>query len=108
MMEFCHCILMEPSADPCRTDGALHCIGALAELLLKVHRDKHRNSNEHFYQVISFKIRCISACLVLQKRLYREQMELMLQNYVFPLLNSPLGYLRARVSEPSSLLGRAV
>uniref|UniRef100_A0A3B4GZ93 Importin 8 n=1 Tax=Pundamilia nyererei TaxID=303518 RepID=A0A3B4GZ93_9CICH len=65
MMEFCHRILMEPSADPCRTDGALHCIGALAELLLK-------------------------------KRLYREQMELMLQNYVFPLLNSPLGYLRAR------------
>uniref|UniRef100_A0AAX7SN78 Importin N-terminal domain-containing protein n=1 Tax=Astatotilapia calliptera TaxID=8154 RepID=A0AAX7SN78_ASTCA len=50
MMEFCHRILMEPSADPCRTDGALHCIGALAELLLKVHRDKHRNSNEHFYQ----------------------------------------------------------
>uniref|UniRef100_A0A668AU32 Importin 8 n=1 Tax=Myripristis murdjan TaxID=586833 RepID=A0A668AU32_9TELE len=46
-------------------DGALHCIGALAELLLK-------------------------------KRMYREQMELMLQNYVFPLLNSPLGYLRAR------------
>lgn len=27
-------------------------------------------------------------------------MELMLQNYVFPLLNSPMGYLRARVSEP--------
>ncbi|XP_035770139.1 importin-8 [Neolamprologus brichardi] len=65
LMEFCHRILMDPSADPCRTDGALHCIGALAELLLK-------------------------------KRLYREQMELMLQNYVFPLLNSPLGYLRAR------------
>uniref|UniRef100_A0A3B4XMZ9 Importin 8 n=1 Tax=Seriola lalandi dorsalis TaxID=1841481 RepID=A0A3B4XMZ9_SERLL len=46
-------------------DGALHCIGALAELLLR-------------------------------KRMYREQMELMLQNYVFPLLNSPMGYLRAR------------
>uniref|UniRef100_A0A8C6WMK0 Importin 8 n=1 Tax=Neogobius melanostomus TaxID=47308 RepID=A0A8C6WMK0_9GOBI len=54
-----------PSADPRRKDGALHCVGALAELLLK-------------------------------KRAYREQMELMLQNYVFPLLNSPLGYLRAR------------
>ncbi|XP_030575917.1 importin-8 isoform X4 [Archocentrus centrarchus] len=65
MMEFCHQILMDPSADPCRMDGALHCIGALAELLLK-------------------------------KRMYREQMELMLQNYIFPLLNSPLGYLRAR------------
>uniref|UniRef100_A0A8C9YYY9 Importin 8 n=1 Tax=Sander lucioperca TaxID=283035 RepID=A0A8C9YYY9_SANLU len=65
MMEFCHQILMDPSADPRRKDGALHCIGALAELLLK-------------------------------KRMYREQMELMLQNYVFPLLNSAMGYLRAR------------
>ncbi|XP_031438551.1 importin-8 isoform X1 [Clupea harengus] len=34
--------------------------------------------------------------LLLKKRLYRDQMELMLQNYVFPLLNSNLGYLRAR------------
>ncbi|XP_046878572.1 importin-8 isoform X3 [Hypomesus transpacificus] len=34
--------------------------------------------------------------LLLKKRLFRDQMELMLQNYVFPLLNSPLGYLRAR------------
>ncbi|KAF3859082.1 hypothetical protein F7725_021481, partial [Dissostichus mawsoni] len=65
MMEFCHQILRDPSADPRRKDGALHCIGALAELLLK-------------------------------KRGYKEQMELMLQNYVFPLLNSPMGYLRAR------------
>uniref|UniRef100_A0A3Q3WKQ5 Importin N-terminal domain-containing protein n=1 Tax=Mola mola TaxID=94237 RepID=A0A3Q3WKQ5_MOLML len=65
MMEFCHQILMDPSADPRRKDGALHCVGALAELMLK-------------------------------KRMYREQMELMLQNYVFPLLNSPMGYLRAR------------
>ncbi|KAJ4939858.1 hypothetical protein JOQ06_029294 [Pogonophryne albipinna] len=65
MMEFCHQILRDPSADPRREDGALHCIGALAELLLK-------------------------------KRGYKEQMELMLQNYVFPLLNSPMGYLRAR------------
>lgn len=42
-------------------------------------------------------------CLTLQKRMYREQMELMLQNYVFPLLNSPMGYLRARVREASHL-----
>lgn len=49
-------------------------------------------------------------CLTLQKRMYREQMELMLQNYVFPLLNSPMGYLRARVSEPShpSVIGLIV
>ncbi|XP_061617784.1 importin-8 isoform X1 [Phyllopteryx taeniolatus] len=65
MMEFCHQILMDPMSDSRRKDGALHCIGALAELLLK-------------------------------KRIYMEQMELMLQNYVFPLLNSRLGYLRAR------------
>ncbi|XP_077401238.1 importin-8 isoform X1 [Vanacampus margaritifer] len=65
MMEFCHQILMDPTSDSRRKDGALHCIGALAELLLK-------------------------------KRIYMEQMELMLQNYVFPLLNSQLGYLRAR------------
>ncbi|KAJ8006453.1 hypothetical protein DPEC_G00107420 [Dallia pectoralis] len=68
MMEFCHQILMQPSADPRRKDGALHVIGSLAELLLK-------------------------------KRVYREQMEMMLQNYVFPLLNSPLGYLRARITQ---------
>lgn len=37
MMDFCHNILVEPSADPRSKDGALHCIGALAELLLKVH-----------------------------------------------------------------------
>lgn len=36
IMEFCHQTLMDPSADPRRKDGALHCIGALAELLLKV------------------------------------------------------------------------
>lgn len=65
MMDFCHQILVDPCADPHRKDGALHCIGTLAELLLR-------------------------------KRIYREQMELMLQTYVFPLLNSPLGYLRAR------------
>uniref|UniRef100_A0AAQ5Y953 Importin N-terminal domain-containing protein n=1 Tax=Amphiprion ocellaris TaxID=80972 RepID=A0AAQ5Y953_AMPOC len=39
MMEFCHQILMDPSADPRKKDGALHCIGALAELLLKVNTD---------------------------------------------------------------------
>lgn len=36
MMEFCHQILVDPAADPRRKDGALHCVGALAELLLKV------------------------------------------------------------------------
>ncbi|XP_041111080.1 importin-8 isoform X1 [Polyodon spathula] len=36
------------------------------------------------------------ADILLKKRIYKDQMELMLQNYVFPLLNSNLGYLRAR------------
>uniref|UniRef100_A0A8C9W1P4 Importin 8 n=1 Tax=Scleropages formosus TaxID=113540 RepID=A0A8C9W1P4_SCLFO len=36
------------------------------------------------------------ADLLLKKRVYKDQMELMLQNYVVPLLNSNLGYLRAR------------
>ncbi|XP_061085071.1 importin-8-like [Conger conger] len=36
------------------------------------------------------------ADLLLKKQGYKEQMELMLQNYAFPLLNSSLGYLRAR------------
>uniref|UniRef100_A0A3B3SL01 Importin 8 n=1 Tax=Paramormyrops kingsleyae TaxID=1676925 RepID=A0A3B3SL01_9TELE len=36
------------------------------------------------------------ADLLLKKRVYKDQLELMLQNYVFPLLNSNLAYLRAR------------
>lgn len=40
MMEFCHQILMNPSADPRRTDGALHVIGALADPLLKVRQGR--------------------------------------------------------------------
>uniref|UniRef100_A0A4W3GXB4 Importin 8 n=1 Tax=Callorhinchus milii TaxID=7868 RepID=A0A4W3GXB4_CALMI len=35
--------------------------------------------------------------ILLKKNVYKGQMELMLQNYVFPLFNSNLGYLRARV-----------
>ncbi|TRY92080.1 hypothetical protein DNTS_005869 [Danionella cerebrum] len=65
MMEFCHQVLMDPSADPRRKDGALHVIGSLAQPLLK-------------------------------KQEYRDQTELLLQNYIFPLLNSNLAYLRAR------------
>lgn len=34
--------------------------------------------------------------------MYREKMEMILQNYVFPLLNSPMGYLRARVGQTFS------
>lgn len=33
----------------------------------------------------------------LQKKIYKDQMEFMLQNHVFPLFRSELGYMRARV-----------
>lgn len=36
MMDFCHQVLVDPCADPHRKDGALHCIGTLAEVLMKV------------------------------------------------------------------------
>ena len=34
-----------------------------------------------------------------QKKIYKDQMEFMLQNHVFPLFRSELGYMRARVSD---------
>lgn len=36
-----------------------------------------------------------------QKKIYKDQMEFMLQNHVFPLFRSELGYMRARVSHVS-------
>lgn len=35
-MGFCHQILTDPATDPRKKDGALHMIGSLAEILLKV------------------------------------------------------------------------
>lgn len=35
-MGFCYQILTEPTVDPRKKDGALHMIGSLAEVLLKV------------------------------------------------------------------------
>lgn len=35
-MGFCYQILTEPASDPRKKDGALHMIGSLAEILLKV------------------------------------------------------------------------
>lgn len=37
--------------------------------------------------------------LCTQKKIYKDQMEFMLQNHVFPLFRSELGYMRARVSD---------
>uniref|UniRef100_A0A8C1NPI8 Importin 7 n=1 Tax=Cyprinus carpio TaxID=7962 RepID=A0A8C1NPI8_CYPCA len=62
-MGFCYQILTDPACDPRKKDGALHMIGSLAEILLKI---------------------------------YKDQMEFMLQNHVFPLFRSELGYMRAR------------
>lgn len=36
-MGFCYQILTDPACDPRKKDGALHMIGSLAEILLKVH-----------------------------------------------------------------------
>lgn len=36
-MGFCYQILTDPHCDPRKKDGALHMIGSLAEILLKVH-----------------------------------------------------------------------
>uniref|UniRef100_A0A8P4KLA6 Importin 7 n=1 Tax=Dicentrarchus labrax TaxID=13489 RepID=A0A8P4KLA6_DICLA len=37
--------------------------------------------------------------ILLKKKIYKDQMEFMLQNHVFPLFRSELGYMRARVSD---------
>lgn len=36
MMAYCYQILTEPNIDPRKKDGALHVIGSLADILLKV------------------------------------------------------------------------
>lgn len=36
MMAFCYQILTDPNFDPRKKDGALHVIGSLADILLKV------------------------------------------------------------------------
>lgn len=36
-MGFCYQILTDPACDPRKKDGALHMIGSLAEILLKVY-----------------------------------------------------------------------
>lgn len=94
-MGFCYQILTELTSDPRKKDGALHMIGSLAEILLKVSTMTSFLSfifwNQNFVQHLLI---CFSA---LQKKIYKDQMEFMLQNYVFPLFRSELGYMRARV-----------
>ncbi|MBN3273221.1 IPO7 protein, partial [Polyodon spathula] len=80
-MGYCYQILTEPTADPRKKDGALHMIGSLAEVLLKT-----TSSVQSVHNLITLRI----------KKIYKDQMEFMLQNHVFPLFSSELGYMRAR------------
>ncbi|RZF47984.1 hypothetical protein LSTR_LSTR002050 [Laodelphax striatellus] len=58
-------VLTAPIAEPRQKDGALHMVGALADVLLK-------------------------------KKLYKDQMDKLLCQYVFPEFDSPRGHMRAR------------
>ncbi|GAB1598816.1 importin-7-like isoform X2 [Argonauta hians] len=64
-IKFCMSVLMQPNVDPRQKDGALHMIGAVADILLK-------------------------------RKIYKDQAELMLTTHVFPEFSSQHGYLRAR------------
>ncbi|KAK6191779.1 hypothetical protein SNE40_003377 [Patella caerulea] len=64
-MGFCMSILTGQNVDPRQRDGALHMIGAVAEVLLK-------------------------------RKIYKDQAELMLTSHVFPEFTSEMGYLRAK------------
>lgn len=64
-MGFCMQILTQGTASAREKDGALHMIGAVAEVLLK-------------------------------RKIYKDQAEMMLTNHVYPEFVSPNGFLRAR------------
>ncbi|OWF54942.1 importin-7-like [Mizuhopecten yessoensis] len=64
-MGFCMQVLTQPSVEPRQKDGALHMIGAVAEILLK-------------------------------RKIYKDQAEMMLTTHVFPEFTSEHGFLRAR------------
>lgn len=48
-MGFCYQILTDPASDPRKKDGALHMIGSLAEILLKVWSS--RLAYLHFFEI---------------------------------------------------------
>ncbi|XP_012261739.1 importin-7 [Athalia rosae] len=64
-MQFIMEVLTSPNADPRQKNGALHMVGALADVLLK-------------------------------KKIFKEEMDKMLLQYVFPEFSSPHGHMRAR------------
>ncbi|XP_061173648.1 importin-7-like [Saccostrea echinata] len=66
-MGFCMQVLTQPQVNPRQKDGALHMIGAVAEVLLK-------------------------------RKIYKDQAEMLLATHVFPEFNSEHGFLRARAA----------
>lgn len=66
-MGFCMQVLTQPQVDPRQKDGALHMIGAVAEVILK-------------------------------RKIYKDQAEMLLATHVFPEFSSEHGFLRARAA----------
>lgn len=66
-MGFCMQVLTQPQVDPRQKDGALHIIGAVAEVILK-------------------------------RKIYKDQAEMLLATHVFPEFSSEHGFLRARAA----------
>lgn len=82
-MGFCMQVLTQPQVDPRQKDGALHMIGAVAEVILKGNQSYllgPRNSRPHL------------------RKIYKDQAEMLLATHVFPEFNSEHGFLRARAA----------
>ncbi len=59
-MGFCYQILTDPACDPRKKDGALHMIGSLAEILLKVILLIYNNAINNNRYIIYYKILAIN------------------------------------------------
>ncbi len=59
-MGFCYQILTDPACDPRKKDGALHMIGSLAEILLKVILLIYNNAINNNRCIIYYKILAIN------------------------------------------------
>ncbi|XP_034333218.1 importin-7 isoform X1 [Magallana gigas] len=82
-MGFCMQVLTQPQVDPRQKDGALHMIGAVAEVILKGNQSYllgPRKSRPHL------------------RKIYKDQAEMLLATHVFPEFSSEHGFLRARAA----------
>lgn len=100
-MVFCVHVLNIPAEqrDPRQKDGALHMIGTLADVLLKV-ISRYLNDSVHVpvgVHVLPVICNCFLHDCLFQRKVYKVQLENMLVQHVFPEFKSSLGYLRARV-----------